>query len=1045
MKLIFTLFMTIIGVSLNAQCEYFETFETYSNSQVPDDWTVINTTNYNYVTAQVQTNTSAPSPSKYFRLSNGQGSTGDLIVILPMNANTSDGNHRISFYLSGSTASASSLQVGTIDATDGSGTFQLITAISDYPTSPSQWKKYYISIPSGSNQYIAFRHSLEDTHDSFGIDDICFQEIPSCMEVSDIATTEVESNTITFGWTASDSAESLWEYIVQTTDLPAPTASTSGTETSTNTVTVNNLEADTDYNIYVRAKCSSDDFGSWEGPTLVTTACSDYTANFFSGFEDNVNAEEVKPCWSTYDTGNGDLKTFGVSFGIVPSEGSLQLRLLFLNSTPNNSLALISPEFSDLSSDKQIRFKMNKRANTEANMKIEVGTVTSPTDMDSFVLLDDTTLTESTVVASTWTEFTISLSSYDDALGHKYIVFKPQHNGTGATQYIFMDEFNYEYNLDVVLNDEPVTADPIMASPDYNCENSISGTFEGATQSEEFPCDIPTYSEFVDLWYKIVPTETGRYSFSLNIPSTATGNLFIWHEVNGELNQLTSGCLTRFVARDLVAGETYYISIGSAETTTPFELCIQLFPESENDEPADAILLTESTTDECENAIEGNTALATHSNDSECSTGQIDVWYTFTPTQTAEYTLRRSIISGTAPTYISVYSGTPDNLTIITDCNSQLTLVNLTAGETYYVAVSTSPLSEPVYFSLCAYPSPPAPENDACDTPVELTVGSTFEENVIIGDNTSATVDLVNTPFPTCGTLDFDTRGRDVWFTVTVPPSGNFVIETRSVDGSLIYDTVMETYTGTCGIDSLEPYYYKLPPPNENYDYCNDQFVIGGNQFAGARFEDKIPGEQVLIRVWGWSLQFGEFQISVYDDTETCENPTNITISEITNTTATLSWNAPTNEPVGGYEYIVQPIETGYPGEAEGVQTSETSVEVSGLDKATEYEVYVRSICSTNDSAWEGPTTFETTDLGLNDFDINAINIYPNPVKDLLNISTKSEINEILIFDLTGNLITKQEIHSKQGKVNVSNLNSGVYILKIITDTTVKSVKIIKK
>lgn len=1233
MRLLFTLFLICIGISLNAQCEYYEDFETYPNSQVPAGWTVINTTGVSYVTASVQQNSSAPSPPKYFRMSNSTASTGDFMIVLPLNTETSDGNHRITFYLNGSNGATSTLQVGTINAVDGTGTFQQISEISGYPTGTT-WAKYYVNIPSGTNQYIAFRHSLTAFNNVFSFDNICFQEIPTCLEVSGVNVTNLQAEEITFGWTASGSNETAWEHIVQTTDLPAPTSSTSGTEVGTNSATVSGLDPDTEYNIFVRAKCSGTDYGAWIGPVKTTTLCSSYVANYFSGFEDNVSAQDVKPCWSAYDTGTGDLKTFGTTFGVTPSEGNLLLRFYFPSSMATNSLVLISPEFSDLTTDKQIRFKMNKRAGYEANMKIEIGTVASPTDMDSFVLLDDTTLTETTVVAATWTEFTVNLTNYNEALGHHYIAFRPQHSGAGATQYIFMDEFNYEYNLEAVLNDEPITAHPILASSDYQCENAKTGTFEGATRSPEFPCNTTPYIDYKDLWYKFEAPATGRYAFSLNIAPAATANLVVWQGTLGSLTPISAGCLTRYTQQDLVAGQTYYVSIGSPEPTTEFELCIIQLPESTNDEPANAIELLESTTDECENALEGNTALATHSTDSACGSTSKDVWYLFTPSQTAEYTFRRNYLNGSAPTGISVYSGTPGNLVQVNDsCGGGLILVNLLAGETYYVAVSSSSSSNPVYFSLCAYPSPPPPVNDACGSPIDLTVGTTFEENMIIGDNTSATVNLGSTPAPNCGALEFDVHGRDVWFTVTVPESGNFVVETRKQDGSLLTDTVMETYTGTCGTTTLEPYYYNMPPPNQGQAYCNDQFVIGGNQFAGIRFDNKQPGEQVIIRVWGWARQFGEFKISVYDDTETCASPTNITISDITDGTATISWDAPSPAPVGGYEYKVQAQGAGYPGASTGIQTTNTTVSVSSLTSNYNYEVYVRAICSTNDSswegpilfttletcdspsnimiseiqsnqatvswdaptstpeggyyyivqpagtgnpdmanaeqtdetsvtvlgldastayevyvssfcalngsswegpilfitletcdsptnitisaiqnnqatvswdapttapeggyyyivqpagtgnpdianaeqtdetsvtvlgldagtqyevyvssfctstgsAWEGPVVFETTNMGVNDWSGSMAQIYPNPVSNILNIESKGTIDEVILYNLNGQITTRQEIHAKQAKLDVSSLAKGIYILKIFTENHVQTVKMVKK
>ncbi len=503
------------------------------------------------------------------------------------------------------------------------------------------------------------------------------------------------------------------------------------------------------------------------------------------------------------------------------------------------------------------------------------------------------------------------------------------------------------------LNDEPSTASSITASPDYRCENSVSGTFEGATRSPEFPCTAQLYANYKDLWYKLVPTASGKHSFSLAISGGTAASLVVWRQqTDGTLTAISSGCLTRYTTQDLVVGATYYISVASEIPTLNFTLCVKELPASTNNEPAVAQPITESTYKICENAVEGNTALATHSTDSGCASSTADVWYTFTPTKTAEYTFKRTFLSGGATTGVTVYSGTPGSLTMLTSgCGNQIVLVNLTAGQTYYVAVSTSTTSDPVYFSLCAYPSPPAPLNDSCATPTKLEIGKSFDGNAVIADNTSGTVDLENTPSPTCGVLEFPTRGRDIWYTVIVPPSGNFIVETQSVAGSLVTDTVLETYEGSCGLTDLRPYYYDLPAPNVGTAYCNDQFVIGANQFAGIKFTNKTPGDVVIIRAWCWASQFGEFKISVYDDTV--------------------------------------------------MATKETEK--------------------------------------------NVAKIYPNPVHDVLNIQNSKTINDVIIYDTSGKMVTKISLNSEKGSIDVSKLNVGMYILKLISGDSTETVKFIKK
>ncbi|MFP4555504.1 MAG: GEVED domain-containing protein [Bacteroidales bacterium] len=60
-------------------------------------------------------------------------------------------------------------------------------------------------------------------------------------------------------------------------------------------------------------------------------------------------------------------------------------------------------------------------------------------------------------------------------------------------------------------------------------------------------------------------------------------------------------------------------------------------------------------------------------------------------------------------------------------------------------------------------------------------------------------------------------------------------------------------------------------------------------------------------------------------------------------------------------------------------------------------------------------------------------NIYPNPVKDRLNISLEGISGDVSlrIYDLQGRLVMKQMLKSVDSHINVSNLSKGVYIISI--------------
>lgn len=70
------------------------------------------------------------------------------------------------------------------------------------------------------------------------------------------------------------------------------------------------------------------------------------------------------------------------------------------------------------------------------------------------------------------------------------------------------------------------------------------------------------------------------------------------------------------------------------------------------------------------------------------------------------------------------------------------------------------------------------------------------------------------------------------------------------------------------------------------------------------------------------------------------------------------------------------------------------------------------------------------------------IEIYPNPVTDVLTVQSSEKINEIEIYDISGKKI---KVATNENKVNVKNLPSGAYIIKFTTGAGMVSKKFIKR
>lgn len=89
-----------------------------------------------------------------------------------------------------------------------------------------------------------------------------------------------------------------------------------------------------------------------------------------------------------------------------------------------------------------------------------------------------------------------------------------------------------------------------------------------------------------------------------------------------------------------------------------------------------------------------------------------------------------------------------------------------------------------------------------------------------------------------------------------------------------------------------------------------------------------------------------------------CIAPSQLTVSNISGTTADVSWTPNSGET--DWEYVLQPAGTGEP-TGTGIATNTTTVNFTDLDFSTDYEVYVRADCGSDYSTWSGPLSFSTT------------------------------------------------------------------------------------
>lgn len=84
------------------------------------------------------------------------------------------------------------------------------------------------------------------------------------------------------------------------------------------------------------------------------------------------------------------------------------------------------------------------------------------------------------------------------------------------------------------------------------------------------------------------------------------------------------------------------------------------------------------------------------------------------------------------------------------------------------------------------------------------------------------------------------------------------------------------------------------------------------------------------------------------------------------------------------------------------------------------------------------------TFLGVNSFDVNAFQYYPNPVNTVLNMSYAENFQHASIMNILGSKIADYKISGKKVALNLSKLIPGIYFVKVDTEKGSATFKIIK-
>lgn len=82
--------------------------------------------------------------------------------------------------------------------------------------------------------------------------------------------------------------------------------------------------------------------------------------------------------------------------------------------------------------------------------------------------------------------------------------------------------------------------------------------------------------------------------------------------------------------------------------------------------------------------------------------------------------------------------------------------------------------------------------------------------------------------------------------------------------------------------------------------------------------------------------------------------------------------------------------------------------------------------------------------LSSDTFDSGDVLHFPNPVSNLLNLSSHKNINSVEIRNLLGQQLFSKSINSNDAQIDMSDFSSGTYLVKITSEDATSTIKVIK-
>ena len=172
--------------------------------------------------------------------------------------------------------------------------------------------------------------------------------------------------------------------------------------------------------------------------------------------------------------------------------------------------------------------------------------------------------------------------------------------------------------------------------------------------------------------------------------------------------------------------------------------------------------------------------------------------------------------------------------------------------------------------------------------------------------------------------------------------------------------------------------------------------------------------------------------------------PTNLVATNVTSTTADLSWDQDSSQ-VSGWKVEYRKAEES---EWMSLFVDDMSCHLAGLEPDESYVARVAARYEDLLSDYSNECTFVTEGVGITGYTLeDKVSVYPNPAHHYLVISSEEgvDIRSYTLYSTDGKRIRNVTVENLPVQVPIADLADGIYFIEIVCDIGIITKKIVKK